>query len=191
MALGLGGCGGPTDPFTAPTDEVNLGIPDRAWDPDRPDLSVGWCGETCVQMAMAYYGKEVSQKTINAAAKATADVTEDNMDTAFANLGVDYIPWDESNSNVWELMAWIVDMVRKGYPVICGVKIYPDQHPDWYVDHFVLTVGFNSSGLLMNTQLNARGQRYFSYNQLASWNYGYSFLNYQNRFFIRAITGLH
>jgi hypothetical protein len=29
-------------------DSVDLNIRDRAWDPNRPDLSVGWCGEACV-----------------------------------------------------------------------------------------------------------------------------------------------
>ena len=33
--------------------DVYLAIPDRAWDPTRPDKNVGWCAEACIQMAMA------------------------------------------------------------------------------------------------------------------------------------------
>ena len=38
---------------------VLLDIPDRAWDPQRPDLSVSWCTEACIQMALAFYGLDL------------------------------------------------------------------------------------------------------------------------------------
>lgn len=47
--------------------EVYLAIHDRAWDPTRPDKSVGWYAEACIQMAMAYYGAELSQAAVNRA----------------------------------------------------------------------------------------------------------------------------
>jgi hypothetical protein len=190
VGLGMAGCGGGDIPIVAPTDQVNLKIPDRAWDRTRPDLDVGWCGETCIQMAMGFYGKEVSQKAINAAAGSPSDVTEDNMDIALNALGVQYVAWDESNTDLAQFMAWIQDQLRKGYPVICGLKIYPEEHPDWYVDHFVLAVGFDKKGLLLNTQLDCDGQVNVSYSQLGSRNEGYSFRSNLNRYFGRVITGV-
>jgi hypothetical protein len=82
------------------------------------------------------------------------------------------------------------DALRRGYPVICGTKIYPIEQPRWYVDHFVLAVGFKQSGLILNTQLDGDGQLTVSYGQLASRNEGYAFANSKNRYFGGAITGL-
>jgi hypothetical protein len=188
----VAGCedGGSDDDADSPNpdgEEVNLGIPDRWWDPGHED--VGWCGETCIQMALGYYGREISQEEINKAAGSPSDITEDNMDTALTNLGVPYLPWDINNHDVDQFIEWIKDELRRGRPVICGTKIYPDEHPDWYVDHFVLAVGFDSTGLLLNTQNDCDGQITVSYSQLTSRRPGYSFENDQHLYFGRSILG--
>lgn len=167
---------------------VNLGIADRAWSPGHSD--VGWCGEASIQMAMGYYGKEVSQEAINAAAGSPSDITEVTMDTALRNLGVSYSSWNESNGDVQAFMDWIVDRLRSRQPVICGTKYYPDETPEWFVDHIVVATGFHADGLLLNTQPNADGQVWVSYAQLASMNTGIAFLNRHGRLFGRAITGV-
>jgi ABC-type bacteriocin/lantibiotic exporter with double-glycine peptidase domain len=169
-------------------DSINLGIADRAWAPGHDD--VGWCGEACIQMAMAYYGHEVSQEEINRAAGSPPDIIEDNMNRALNELGVKYDAWDESCGDVNQFIAWIKDHLRRGRPVICGTKIYPDETPEWYVDHFVVAAGFNPGGLLLNTQLNCDGPQWISYAQLASQNSGYAFQNSRSRYFGRAITGV-
>jgi hypothetical protein len=181
------GCESDDDDKELPGD-VNLGIADRAWAPGHDD--VGWCGETCIQMAMAYYGREVSQDEINRAAGSPSDITETDLDIALGALGVSYEAWPDSNGNVNQFIEWIKSQLAAGRPVICGTKIYPDENPDWYVDHFVLAVGYGEGGLLLNTQLDCDGQQWVSYEQLMSWDEGYSFLNDQDRCFGRSITGV-
>lgn len=166
---------------------VNLGIPDRAWAPGHDD--VGWCGETCIQMALGHYGREISQEQINQAAGSPADITEIDMDRALKALGVTSETWNESNRDVDQFIAWVRSQVSAGRPVICGTKIYPDENPSWYVDHFVLAVGFGETGLLLNTQLDCDGQQLISDEQLASQEEGYAFQNSQRRYFGRAIAG--
>jgi ABC-type bacteriocin/lantibiotic exporter with double-glycine peptidase domain len=186
---------GKEDPGAGATERVNLNIPDRWWDPvNTPDE--GWCGEASIQMAMGYYGRQVSQVAIHQAANTTEpDITEVTMDAAFSTLGVSCTAWDESNPTVADFIAWIQDALRDGHPVICGMKIYPDENPQWYVDHFVLAVGFDEDGLILNTQLDCDGQLNISYDELASTqlaqqNYGYAFVGKQNRYFGRIVTAV-
>ncbi|HWQ19070.1 MAG TPA: C39 family peptidase, partial [Methanotrichaceae archaeon] len=174
-----------------PDDQVDLNIPDRAWDPVYANFTVGWCGETSIQMAMAYFGREVSQKVINqAAGPDIPGIEENDVDTALTTLGVAFTSWPDSGQNVDGFIDWIKKELREGHPVICGTKIYPDVHPDWYVDHLVLAVGFDENGLILNTQTDCDGQQNVSYDQLESRNEGYSFKSNQNRYFGRAVTGL-
>lgn len=178
------------------TDQVDLNIADRWQDPvNTPDE--GWCGEACIQEAMAYYGQETSQVAIHQAANTPQpDIDENTMDTALDNLGVSYVAWDTNDYDVAALVAWIQTALRNGHPVICGLKIYPDETPTWYVDHFVLAVGFDTNGLILNTQLDNDGQISISYaelssRQLAQDDYGYAFVNNQRLLFAREITGFH
>ena len=172
-------------------EEVLLDIPDRAWDPERDDNDEGWCGETCVQMAMAYFGVEVTQQEINEAAEdRTPGLVEENIDQAMDALGVAYEVWDEESRDMDAFLHWIRTAIRRGQPVLAGVKFLPDEHPDWLVDHFVLIVGYDPEGLIMNTQLDVDGQIRVSYAQLESDDQGYSFMSGYGTFFARAITGV-
>ena len=87
---------------------VYFSIPDRAWDPTRPDKNVGWCAETCIQMAMAYYGVEVSQVAVNRAGRPDhPDLYVNDIAKALDTLGVCYEAWDESVTDVSDFVAWI------------------------------------------------------------------------------------
>jgi ABC-type bacteriocin/lantibiotic exporter with double-glycine peptidase domain len=179
-----------------PPTRVLLDIKDRAWDPNRPDPDLGWCGEACIQMAMAHYGKEVPQAAINRAAGAGAsvpEITAENMDTALRALGVACVPWDESNRDVEQFIEWIKDALRKGRPVICGIKTYPDEHPRWRLDHFVLAVGFDEAGLILNAQPEFGGQQHIDYDDLKALDTGEEALSFQSthrQYFARAVTAL-
>ena len=75
--------------------------------------------------------------------------------------------------------------------MICGCKIYPTDQPKWDVDHFVLVSGYNSKGLLMNTQLDCDGQVLVKYKELSSTKDGYSFINPRKIYWGVAVTGVH
>lgn len=168
---------------------VNLKINDKKWDPNRPDKSVGWCAEACIQMAAAHYGLVLSQKEINKAGSPRhSDLYMDDIDEALNNLSIECFSWSKKNTSIDEFIAWIKYMLDLSYPVLCGVKMYPDENPRWFLDHFVLVVGYSKKGLLINT--NIKGQKLISYKQLMSFNSSFSFKNKHNRYFARAITGL-
>lgn len=172
-------------------DQANLDIPDRAWDPVYANFDTGWCGETSIQMAMAYFDREVHQKNIHDAAGADfPDITEENADMALTSLGVNFTSWPSSDQNMDGFIQWIKAELCQRHPVLCGTKIYPDKHPNWYVDHLVLAVGFDENGLILNTQTNCDGQLHVSYSQLTSQDEGYSFKSHQDKYFGRAVTGL-
>lgn len=170
---------------------VLLDIPDRAWDPTRPDLSVGWCAEACIQMALAYYNLDLTQAEINRAGNPDhPDLYSYEIDHALEILGADVDVWDEGNPSLSEFIAWIKSHLLHGHPVLCGVKIYPDEHPSWSLDHFVLAVGYTDEGLTLNTQLDLDGQVLVSTEQLQSRYPGYSFDSRWHEYFGRAITGI-
>jgi ABC-type bacteriocin/lantibiotic exporter with double-glycine peptidase domain len=169
--------------------EIDLNIPDREWDNTRPDKKVGWCAEACIQMALAFYGHHVSQSEINKAGKPEhSDLYMDDIDPALNQLSVRYIPWDSSNRNIDEFVSWIKEMLNLRYPVLCGVKTYPDKHPRWILDHFVLIVGYKENGFIVNT--NMYGQKVISFRSIISSERGFSFKNKHKRYFARAITGI-
>lgn len=170
--------------------KVLLSIADRNWDPNRPDPNVGWCGETCIQEAAAYFGREIPQSVINAAGHNPArhDLDYPEIDTALRVLAIRYTGWNQSNRDIDSLLGWLRGQIRQNHPVICGVKAYPNTDHGWVPDHFVLAVGFDRHGFYINT--NVVGRTYISNRQLASDHPGYSFKNDQSRYFARAITGL-
>ncbi len=151
---------------------MNLYIQDRDEDPEAP--KEGWCGETCIQMALQYYGKNISQREINEAGHSVnPDLRGNDIPIALDNLGVNYNLWDEDNPDLEAFIAWLKSQLEEGYPVLVGVKIYPDKHPYWSADHFVLVVGCNSEGILINSNNAGKGQIWLSYRDLETIsNYG-------------------
>ena len=170
---------------------VNLHIPDVAWDPKKADLNAGWCGEASIQMAFSYYGKQVAQDVIHRAGKpSNSDLQDDDLEVALQALGAVFNRYEGESKDSKEFVGWIEEQLRSKYPVICGCKIYPTEKPDWDVDHFVLVTGYNSKGLLMNTQLDCNGQVLVKYSELKSTKEGYSFINPRNVYWGVAVTGV-
>jgi len=170
---------------------VNLHIRDVAWDPKKADLSAGWCGEASIQMALSYYGKQVAQDVIHRAGKPShSDLQDDDLEVALKALGAVFSRYEGESKDSKKFVKWIQEQLRSGYPVICGCKIYPTEKPEWDVDHFVLISGYNSKGLLMNTQLDCDGQVLVKYMELSSTKEGYSFINPRNVYWGVAVTGV-
>jgi len=170
---------------------VNLHIPDVAWDPKKADLNAGWCGEASIQMALSYYSKQVAQDVIHRAGKPShSDLQDDDLEVALQALGAVFNRYEGESKDSKEFVEWIQKQLRSGYPVICGCKIYPTEKPEWDVDHFVLISGYNSKGLLMNTQLDCDGQVLVKYTELKSTKEGYSFINPRNVYWGVSVTGV-
>jgi tetratricopeptide (TPR) repeat protein len=168
---------------------VLLPIPNRSQEPDAPDLV--WDAETCIQMGMAYYKTEVSQKAICAAGKPLkSSLNGYEIDPALEALGVESFSWDWRNRDVTQFLAWIKTNLAKGYPVLCGIKMNPTQHPEWSIDHFVLVVGYNEGGLFIDTNISGDGRILVTYSQLASLTNRYAFENKYRYYFGRAFLGV-
>jgi len=179
----------PTQAAFCAGDKVHLDIPDRDEDEDAPEE--GWCGETSIQTAMEYYGKFVSQQAINLAGKPKQpDLWEDDIPLSLDALGVDYTAWDEANIDLNAFIYWLGEQLQAGYPIVLGVKIYPDE-TGLENDHFVLAVGCDTDGIIINTNNAGEGQVYVTIKELTeNFEDSYSLVNNKNYHFGVAIHGL-
>jgi hypothetical protein len=144
---------------------------------------------------MNYFGKNLSQKAIHKAGNAKqADLWEDDIPVALNNLGVQYNAWDQDNQDLNGFIKWITEQLQAGNPVILGVKIYPDEDPTWENDHFVLAVGCDSKGLIINTDdedEGVDGQAHYTWDDMTkNFEDSYSFINKSNVHYGWAISGL-
>jgi len=129
---------------------VELSIPPRKQAAESPPS--GWCGETAIQEALLYFGVWASQRHINRAGKPKhPDLYSSDIPVALHNLGVEYEFYSRRPRGLTKYLAWIQAALKRGEPVLAGVKLLPTQHPEWGLDHFVLVVGYGPRGLLVNT----------------------------------------
>jgi len=162
---------------TRDRESVVLNIPPRKNAPDSPPD--GWCGETAIQEALLHHGMFCPQRVINRAGNPKhPDLWSDEVPVALRNLGMALEPWPPPGpGDLGTFIQWIQGKLQEGTPVLVGVKVYPDRHRDWSLDHFVIAVGAGPQGLLFNTTQGSRAAR--SDAQLRSTAPGYSF---ENRF---------
>ena len=82
MSAVLSGCVTAERGLDVSRGDVNLHITDRAWDAEKADLKAGWCGDTSIQMALGFYGKEIPQDVIHRAGKPKhSDLQDDEIST--------------------------------------------------------------------------------------------------------------
>jgi hypothetical protein len=172
---------------------VKLNIPSLFDNENAPDA--GWCGEVAIQMALLHFGKNVSQSAINKAGHpAQPDLWEDDIPVALDALGVNYTAWDRKNQDLNGFITWITEQLQAGNPVVLGVKIYPDEDPTWDNDHFVLAVGCDSKGFVINTddeEEGVDGQAHYTYAEMTkNFEDSYSFINKSNVHYGWAISGV-
>jgi hypothetical protein len=173
--------------ITSSPEKVLLAIAPRGHAPEHPPE--GWCGEAAVQMALLYHGAYVPQKQINAAGRPQhPDLYSHEIPAALQNLGVEFrMPRAESR-NFPAFLAWMKRQIGQMVPVLIGVKIYPTQHPEWGLDHFMLAVGATKDSLIYNTTWDKQEAR--SESLLFSTEPGFSFRNSQNAYYGIAIAGI-
>lgn len=164
-----------------------LNIPDRKHAPDRPK-GVGWCGESAIQAALLFHGAYVPQKAINRAGKPThADLYSNEIPAALRNLGMNIQIWPGATVKMPLFIQWLRGRIAAGTPVLAGVKIYPTDHPRWGLDHFVLAVGFNNGGIILNTTWQR--QETLTLKQLQSTKKGLAFKNRYDSYYGISIRG--
>lgn len=171
--------------FVPPTDSLNLDIPDRQWASDAPPE--GWCGEASIQMAALHFGAWLPQSAINQAGHPkTPDLWETDVPVAMRALGLRFETFQGNGTAPF--LAWIVESLRRGRPVILGVKLYPTSHPEWNVDHLVLAVGFKPEGLTLDTNWGDR-QLTWPWELLEQTRRGYSLVGPAGKYFGYAVQG--
>jgi len=168
--------------------QVLLNLPDRNQAPDKPPE--GWCGEASIQMVALYYGAFLPQRLINALPNPVhPDLYNNDLPVALAKIGLEFSSFQNTQTTtVQDYVEWIKTQLDSGYPTILGCKIHPTTHPDWYLDHFIVAVGYTHEGLIYNTTWGYQEER--SYEILSSIEVeGISFANTYNRYFGLATKG--
>jgi len=141
----------------------------------------GDCGESCIWSILHYYGINATKKEINEAggdpgrglhgdeiliALDYYNITYNDLSSYGLNSPEDYEQYLQTN---------IVDNIKNGHPLLIGVKIYPDKHPEWCADHFILIIGYTSDDELI---YNSSIWRYsIEISKLINTEDGYSLIN--------------
>lgn len=120
----------------------NLEPPKVYW-----DIPEGSCGEACIWAITNSLKMKISQKKINALANSPGrGIHSGEILKVLKKLK---IPFTEMSSTASDhrlfLEEKIIASIKTGNPVLLGVKIYPDENPEWACDHFILVVGFNET----------------------------------------------
>jgi len=133
----------------------NMEPPEDIW-----EIPEGDCGESCIWSILHYYGIDVTKEDIN---KAGGDPGRGlhgwEVFTALDYYNIDYNNLTSEGMNSTEdyeqyLQTNIVDNIKKGHPLIIGVKFYPDNYPQWACDHFILITGYTlNDELIFNSDI--------------------------------------
>jgi len=162
-------------------------IPDILPPRHRLDIEEGSCGEACLWSVLHWKGVEITQIEINQEAgflerglhadELTIPLREHNV--GFINLSESV----ETSDSVLTARRYreflyddVVAAVKRGNPILIGVKVLPTSFPDWPLDHFVLVVGYNdTTNELIYNDFNHRKRVVAE--KLLNQEPGYSFVN--------------
>lgn len=170
--------------------------------PPKYSLTIeeGSCGECCIwSLANSKVLNKVSQIEINEHGGAPGrGLRSPELIPALEKLGISFKElskkFDALDSKAAAkqyrkfLYEDVLGAIKKGHPVIIGVKVYPTRFPQWAYDHFVLVVGHNQQTrqLIYNDFTNRR--RIDAETLVNQRGNGYSFINDYNIVFALEIT---
>lgn len=149
----------------------------HSYDPPNSYYNIkgGSCGEACLWSILQNKNITVSQKTINiAGGNPGRGLHSSELFTVLKHFNIRYyrIP-GRVRSYQDHLQSKIIGSLKKGRPVLLGVKVYPDSTPAWACDHFILVVGFNAARKEMI--YNSFNHRYrIRFSKLLNTKKGYS-----------------
>lgn len=143
-------------------------------------ISEGNCGESILWTICQLYGMNYTQDEIN---KIGGDpgrgLYGGEVVKVLDSLKIQYN--DIEKAATWEsTVDTLKNIIIRGNPIIVGVKIYPDTHPQWYCDHFILFTGTNT--MTKEFYYNSVSMCCYSitYEKLCNTKNGYSLVNKHN-----------
>lgn len=142
------------------------------------EIPEGSCGEACIYSIAKSLKMKITQEEINSLAGSPGRGIHSNevlkvlkkLKIPFQNISTTV------NNHRKYLEEKVIQNVKKGNPILLGVKIYPDENPKWVCDHFILIVGYNEiTGELIFNSNEERGR--IQINKLLNKKDGFSILH--------------
>jgi hypothetical protein len=142
-------------------------------------IKEGNCGEAALWSICQSFGKNLSQQEINMiGGNPQRGLHGHEVKMVLDSLKIPYI--SRRKSNTWEITVdTLKNIIIRGNPIILGVKIYPDIHPEWSADHFVLLTGTNTKSNVFYFN-DVHEMNTISYSKLINSEKGYSLINTYN-----------
>ncbi|HPJ59291.1 MAG TPA: FISUMP domain-containing protein [Bacteroidales bacterium] len=136
----------------------------------------GSCGESVLWTICQRFGLDLSQEEINQiGGDPGRGLHGGEMINVLDSLKIPYRPIRFAYT--WEnTVDTLKNTMLRRNPVILGVKIYPDSHPEWYADHFILFAGTNTNTRVFYYN-DFISKRSISYEKLCNTTDGYSLIN--------------
>jgi Peptidase_C39 like family len=149
--------------------------PEKKW-----YVKEGDCGEACIWTILHYYNINVTEKDINiAGGDPGRGLHWVELFVALNHYGINYNDLSHKVSSYQDyeqhLQTNITNKVKDGHPLLISVKIYPNQHPEWAGDHFILIVGYTINDELIYNSFNCR--KSIEISKLLNTEDGYSLIN--------------
>jgi len=107
-------------------------------------IKEGNCGEAVLWTICQYFGKQLSQQQINyIGGNPGRGLHGGEVIWVLDSLKIPFNKREKADT--WEnTVDTLRNIIMRGNPIIVGVKLYPDLHPEWYCDHFILFTGTNT-----------------------------------------------
>jgi len=110
------------------------------------EIKGGSCGEAALWSVYHAAGLKLSQKEINKSGGLPGRGLYSHE--LFWSLRKNKIAHKNISQTVTSydnfINTHLIGNVKKKWPVLLGVKVYPDEHPNWACDHFILVIGYNT-----------------------------------------------
>jgi hypothetical protein len=135
----------------------NIQPPEDIW-----EIPEGDCGESCIWSILNYYGIDATKEEINSAGGDPGrGLHGDEVLIALDHYNINYNDLTSGEMNSTDdyaqyLQTNIVDNIKVGRPTMIGVKVYPDNYPQWYANHFILIIGYTLNDELVFNSDNVR-----------------------------------
>lgn len=111
---------------------------------DYYQIQEGSCGESVIWTICHYFGINLSQEEINRIGGDPGRGLHTNeLVNVLDLLKINYKSWEKAIS--WEsTVDTLKNCIKRGNPVMLGVKIYPDRFTYWFCDHIILLTGMDT-----------------------------------------------